>query len=57
MAHQGWRVSSTTVGRMLKDVGYSLQAPRKRYEGTPHPDRNDQFEYINATAERFLQRG
>ena len=57
LAHQGWRVSSTTVGRMLKDVGYSLQAPRKRYEGTSHPDRNDQFEYINATAERFLQRG
>ena len=57
LAHQGWRVSSTTVGRMLKDVGYSLQAPRKQYEGTSHPDRNDQFEYINATAERFLQRG
>ena len=55
LAQQGWRVSSTTVGRMLKELGYSLQAPRKRYEGTSHPDRNTQFEFINATADRFLQ--
>ena len=57
MARHGWSVSSTTVGRMLNDLGYSLQAPRKRYEGTAHPDRNDQFEHINTTADRFLQRG
>ncbi len=56
LTQHGWPISSTTVGRMLKDLGYSLQAPRKRYEGTAHPDRNDQFEYINATADRFLQR-
>ena len=56
LARHGWRVSSTTVGRMLHELGYSLQAPRKRYEGTSHPDRNDQFAYINATADRFLQR-
>ena len=41
---------------MLHELGDSLQAPRKRYEGTSHPDRNDQFEDINATAGRFLQR-
>ena len=57
LARHGWSVSSTTVGRMLNDLGYSLQAPRKRYEGTAHPDRNDQFEHINTTADRFLQRG
>ena len=56
LAHAGWHVSSTTVGRMLNDLGYSLQAPRKRYEGTSHPDRNDQFEYINAIADGFLHR-
>ena len=38
---------------MLNDLGYSLQAPRKRYEGTAHPDRNDQFE---PDRDRFLQR-
>ena len=32
-----------------------MQAPRKRHEGTAHPDRNAQFEHINATADRFLQ--
>ena len=52
----GWPISSTTVGRMLNDLGYSLQAPRKRREGTAHPDRNAQCEHINATADRFLQR-
>ena len=50
LTQQGWHVSSTTVGRMLNQLGYSLQAPRKRHEGTAHPDRNAQFEHINATA-------
>src|SRR4051812_29351676 len=52
---QGWTISSTTVGRLLRQLGYRLQAVRKRHEGTSHPDRNAQFEYINATADRFLQ--
>ena len=30
---------------------------RKRQEGTTHPDRNGQFEHINATAEQFLTAG
>ena len=55
LTQQGWHVSSTTVGRMLNQLGYSLQAPRKRHEGTAHPDRNAQFEHINVTADRFLQ--
>jgi hypothetical protein len=54
---EGWRVSSTTVGRLLHDLGYRLQAVRKSREGTSHPDRNAQFEHINATADRCLQRG
>ena len=53
---QGWRVSSTTVGHLLHALGYRLQALRKSREGTAHPDRNAQFEYINATAATFLQR-
>jgi len=52
----GWRVSSTTVGRLLHELGYSLQAVQKRREGTAHPDRNAQFEHINATAAAFLRR-
>ena len=49
-------MSSTTVGRLLHALGYRLQALRKSREGTSHPDRNAQFEHINATAAAFLQR-
>ena len=52
----GWRVSSTTVGRLLHELGYSLQSVRKSREGVSHPERNAQFEYINASADDFLQR-
>jgi hypothetical protein len=51
------RISDTTVAKMLEDHGYSLQAPNKAVEGAQHPDRNAQFEHINATAERCLERG
>jgi hypothetical protein len=53
---RGWHVSSTTVGRLLHALGYRLRAVRKSREGTAHPDRNAQFEYINATAAAFLER-
>jgi hypothetical protein len=51
-----WHVSSTTVGRLLSELGYRLQSVRKTREGMTHPDRNAQFEHINATADDFLQR-
>ena len=56
LGKQGWRVSSTTVGHLLHDLGYSLQALRKNREGASHPDRNAQFEFINATAAACLDR-
>ena len=43
---QGFSVSSTTVGGLLKSKGYSLQSNRKTVEGKQHPDRNAQFEFI-----------
>ena len=52
----GWQVSSTTVGRLLHELGYSLQSVRKSREGASHPERNAQFEHINATADECLQR-
>ena len=57
LVQAGWRVSSTTVGRLLHELGYRLQSVRKSREGASHPDRNDQFAYINAKADDFLQRG
>jgi hypothetical protein len=56
LSNDGWRVSSTTVGRLLHELGYSLQSVRKSREGAAHPDRNEQFEHINSTAALFLRR-
>jgi hypothetical protein len=50
-------MSDKTVAKLLRDHGYSLQAPNKSVEGAQHPDRNAQFEHINAKAEAFLDRG
>ena len=57
LTEQRWRVSSTTVGRLLHRLGYRLQSPRKRQEGATHPDRNAQFEHINRTADEYLTAG
>ena len=43
---QGFVISSTKVGALLKSQGYSLQSNRKTIEGKQHPDRNAQFEHI-----------
>jgi hypothetical protein len=53
MKSQGIQISHTKVGQLLKELGYSLQSSRKRYEGSSHPDRNAQFEYINALVKSF----
>ena len=49
---QGHQTSMKMVSRLLKELGYSLQANRKRLEGAQHPDRNAQFEHINETLRR-----
>jgi len=54
---QGHPVSHTRVAQLLKEQGYSLQANRKTREGTHHPDRNAQFEHINALVKRQLAAG
>ena len=54
---RGHRVSQATVWRLLDELGYSMQSNRKGREGSDHPDRNGQFEFINASAQEFLQRG
>jgi transposase len=44
---QGHPVSAPTVGRLLRDNGFSLQGTAKTLEGEQHPDRDAQFGYIN----------
>jgi hypothetical protein len=53
----GHSVSHMTVDRLLWEMGYSLQANQKTREGASHPDRNAQFEHINAQVRRFQRRG
>jgi hypothetical protein len=50
------RVSPRTVAGLLHQAGYSLQANRKTREGASHPDRNAQFEYLNALVRGCLDR-
>ncbi len=50
----GQHVSEITVARVLRSMGFSLQANRKTREGTDHPDRDAQFRYINDTAKAAL---
>jgi hypothetical protein len=56
LVRQNHRVGARTVAILLHKAGYSLQANRKVREGLDHPDRNAQFEYINASVARALTR-
>jgi transposase len=53
----GHQVSHELVSELLHGLGYSLQANRKTQEGGTHPDRDGQFEHLNAQAAAFLAAG
>ncbi len=57
LRNQGYRIGHVTIGRVLKKLGYSLQANCKTTEGKQHPDRNEQFEYINKKTKQQLASG
>jgi hypothetical protein len=46
----GHKISANSVRRLLPTLGYRRQSNRKAEEGSRHPDRNAQFEHINAKA-------
>lgn len=50
-------VSPPTVGRLLAQLGYSLKANVKRLAGATHPDREQQFEYLEGQVQAFRQAG
>lgn len=52
---QGHTVSHVVVAQLLKDQDYSLQANAKVIEGNQSPDRNAQFDHINATVAAALE--
>jgi len=53
----GHALSHQMVAELLGAAGYSLQANRKTREGTDHPDRDEQFRYINGQVRRLQGRG
>jgi transposase len=54
----GFKISHTRIADLLKEEGYSLQANRKELAKTKnHPDRNEQFEYINKKVKAYCKKG
>lgn len=43
---EGHKIGHVTVGALLAEQGYSLQGNKKTLEGTSHPDRDGQFQFI-----------
>ena len=57
LAADGFTAGQKLVGRLLRRLGFSLQANSKTREGASHPDRNAQFEHINAEVVAFQAAG
>jgi hypothetical protein len=55
LKEKGYDVGYKIVGRLLSEMGYSLQANVKGFEASAqHPDRNEQFHYINNLATSYI---
>ena len=57
LTRQGHRVSAPTVGKLLVEQGFSLQANVKTLEGKQHPDRDAQFRYLNEQVKQHQAAG
>jgi transposase len=57
LSQNGSSISASSVARLLKQSGYSLQSARKTHEGGKHEDRNEQFECINTSVKAFQLAG
>ena len=51
---QGFKVSQKLVGKLLRQLKYSCQANRKTREGASNPDRDAQFQHINAAVKAAI---
>ncbi len=54
---QQHHITRNSVRLILKAKGFSLVANKKNIEGVSHPDRDGQFQLINATVKEFLATG
>jgi hypothetical protein len=57
LADGGHRVSSATVARLLKDLGFSLKANKRKQGRLGCPERDQQFKYIASQKQRFIDAG
>lgn len=57
LKNKGFDVSFSTIQDLLADMGFSLQQNQKYISSAVHPDRNEQFEYINSSVKDFIARG
>ncbi|MHB8289115.1 MAG: ISAzo13-like element transposase-related protein [Acidimicrobiales bacterium] len=57
LSAMGYEVSPDTVGRLLAELGFSLQALAKQREGNQHPDRDAQFVYLSSQVADHLGSG
>lgn len=55
LKNKGHAISHSRVADLLHEARYSLKANRKTKEGTSHPDRNAQFEFINHDVKKQLR--
>lgn len=53
----GHKTSHRMVAELLHEMGYSLQSNSKTREGKNHPDRDEQFQYINGLVKQSLTSG
>lgn len=53
----GHHIGHVTVGVLLVEQGYSLQGNRKTLEGSAHPDRDAQFQFITERVKATMEQG
>jgi len=56
LSTQNYIISEDTVGRIMKQLGYTLQGNRKSKESGSVPQRDSQFRHINQTVEFCTQK-
>jgi hypothetical protein len=57
LAERGFKASQHVVANLLHALNYSCQANSKTREGGKHPDRDAQFNHINATVKAAINAG
>ena len=57
LATLGIAVGKNTVGRLLKQMDFSLRVNRKQIASTKDPNRNQQFLYVAGQKNRFAGQG